>query len=209
MSRAIITIVSLVLLTVSKTGNCQAKKISPVTAKKMSPPITKKAIHSQPAIAVIEFLKWYRAESNDISKIGLVNYPEGGVDSLGNVTDSSKFYTVDFNGAGDYLLRLASSGFLSENYIAGQRAYFKNADKAFHQFHAYDGPPEGFDADLVMLSQDYDLADVEKARSSTKMKTPSSATVRLVFGYNQLVLLYNLSLQDDQWKIDEIKNVSR
>lgn len=71
----------------------------------------------------------------------------------------------------------------------------------------YDGPPMGFDADLIMLSQDFDLNFLDQVKINTHPGGTYNAHVMLEFPYG-LKLAYAMSLENGKWLIDDIQNVS-
>ncbi|RZL99662.1 MAG: hypothetical protein EOO88_59395, partial [Pedobacter sp.] len=159
MLKAILTISALTILAMATIINAQgngtttkgvsAKKtgVSSKPAPGKSTTAAKTAATTAPAQAVINFLQWYGEEGNNVMSIPLVTSYDDAVDSLNNVIDSTKFYTVNFNGTEQYLKKLYSSGYVSEAYLNSQRKYFKEADNFFQEEHMYDGAPDYFDFD--------------------------------------------------------------
>lgn len=156
---------------------------------------------SEPAIGPTEtvnnFLVWYRDHFDTMINIGFVNQ---------DTRDSTEYYSVNFSETERFLTELKNTGLVSDQYLNNWRTYFKNADAQFKKTHQYDGPPEGFDFDLVMWSQDFDLAEIEKAKMLEALNG-EKAVVTVEFPY-QYKLQYSLSKQNDKWLIDDIKNVS-
>lgn len=151
----------------------------------------------KPTATVINFLTWYRDHMTTMINIGLVNQ---------DMKDSTEFYSVNFQETERYLTELKNSGFISDQYLNTWRNYFKKADEQFKITHQYDGPPEGFDFDLIMWAQDFDLSEIEKAKTLEELNG-DHATVTVEFPY-QYKLQYSLSKQNDKWLIDDIKNIS-
>jgi hypothetical protein len=157
----------------------------------------------QPEITVLEFLKWYRANMAALGKIKMVN-------NNGNATyDSTKFYSVNFEGTEKYLMGLKQSGFISEIYINQWRQYFKKCDAAFKKEPQNDGPPAGFDFDFVMCSQDFDedLAHLEKAKIINEQINNNKSILTIVFP-TTLKLRYWLTSDKGKWLIDNIQDVA-
>lgn len=151
----------------------------------------------QPTAAVNNFLIWYRDHIDTMITIGLVNQ---------DMKDSADFYSVNFTETERYLAELKNSGLVSDKYLNDWRNYFKKADEQFKITHQNEGPPEGFDFDLIMWSQDFDLAEIEKVKTLEALNG-DHATVTVEFPYHYK-LQYSLSKQNDKWLIDEIKNIS-
>ena len=153
-----------------------------------------------PTSTVTEFLKWYRTNYEKLMQITMV---DGGIYQR---PDSTKNYSVNFTGTEEYLTQLKSTGFISDQYVDEWRAYFKKADDDMKASPENDGPPMWFDYDLIMLSQDFDLAEIEKA-TTTEALNDGKATVTFEF-YPGYILKYSLSTIDGKWMIDKIENKS-
>lgn len=151
----------------------------------------------KPTAVVNNFLVWYRDHFDMMINIGFVNQ---------DMKDSTDFYSVNFSETERFLSELKKTGMVSDTYLNNWRDYFKKADEQFKKTHQYDGPPEGFDFDLIMWSQDFDLAEIENAKTLEALDG-DKATVTVEFPY-QYKMQYSLSKQNDIWLIDEIKNVS-
>lgn len=104
----------------------------------------------EPSETVISFLKWYTENMKTVGNINMVN-------NNGNmIVDSTKLYSVNFDSTEKYLAALKKSGFISDKYISKWREHFKEVDSDFKANPQYDGPPEAFNFDLIMCSQEYD-----------------------------------------------------
>jgi len=154
--------------------------------------------NTQPEKVVIDFLLWYRENE---SKLGLNMVNNSGV------YDSTKFYSVNFDATEEYLNQLIRTGYISEKYTAKWRRYFLDCDKNFKNNPTNEGPPSGFDYDLVTLSQDFenDLKEIEKVNINSKISKPYNALVTLSFqsGYK---LSFSLSGCKGRWLIDTIEH---
>lgn len=150
----------------------------------------------QPAKTVIDFLKWYKNQED------LQNNLVANSDHY----DSTKFYSINFEATEIYLNKLKQSGFISEKYLEKWREYFKTCDQDFKSNPQNDGPPDGFDYDFVMNSQDYDqeLKNVEKATVSEISGSETKKTMKLKLS-DYATLTYDLSFDSGKWYIDDIK----
>ncbi len=156
---------------------------------------------SQASESVIGFLTWYKAHMMDLNAYKLVT-------NNGNETpEPNKPYSVNFSETEKYIAALKASGFISEKYVENRRAYFKKCDDTLKQEKQYDGPPMGFDADLIMLSQDFELGFLDQVRIDTHPVGINNAHIILEFPYG-LKLDYTMSLEKGKWLIDDIQNVS-
>jgi hypothetical protein len=164
-----------------------------------SPPADE-AFNKQPAGTIMHFLQWYRTNVQQIKKIELVSHSAD--------PDSSMYYVVNAEGAEQYLDALQKSGFVTDNYIAKWREYFKKCNDNLRKSPQTEMPVKGLDFDLVMLSGDYqeDLARVE--RSTVEWQNVSndvgSITVSLPSAGR---LKYKITKQDGKWLIDDIKDI--
>jgi len=150
---------------------------------------------------VINFLKWYRDNYKNIDKINLVNNSEHAI------YDSTKFYSVNFEATEKYLSIFKKSGYISDKYIDQWRQYFKKCEEKFKRDPENDGPPSGFDFDLVMWSQDYDedLADLNKVNLSIQKLSNYQCNVIAAFE-SGMKLRYSLTQVNRRWLIDDIQN---
>ncbi|MEI6487912.1 MAG: hypothetical protein WCP52_03060 [Bacteroidota bacterium] len=160
-------------------------------------------VEQESSQTVISLLKWYNANMSTIGRINMVN-------NNGNaVVDSTKLYSVNFDSTEKYLSALKVSGFFSEKYLQLWRTNFKQYDEEFKTTPQYDGPPEAFDYDLIMCSQEYDedLKNLDKAKVISQKSEEN--TTKLVFQFpSQMKLEYTLTKNLNKWEIDEIKNVT-
>jgi hypothetical protein len=160
-------------------------------------PIDSATTAHQPAEYVVNFLKWYNKHEKRLADNHLVY----------NVTseDPAKVYSVNFDATEDYLSTIRESGFVSREYVRYMRRYFKQCEEHFKKNPQSDGPPDGFDLDLVMWSQEYDddLAHPDSATVMLQKIEGDKAHVRLGFtsGSN---LDYRLSKSGSKWMLDKI-----
>ncbi|MEI7597436.1 MAG: hypothetical protein WCK02_16930 [Bacteroidota bacterium] len=149
---------------------------------------------------VVDFLYWYRDYESNSHKINMVN-------NCTNKFDSTKFYSVNFKGTEQYLSDMKKSGFLSEKYIEQWRTYFKQCDLSFKKNPQNDGPPEGFEYDFVMFSQDYedDLAKLNKINIGKYKGDSNKFYLTIIFPSTQSLEFF-LSINDGKWLIDDINN---
>ncbi|MBN8825367.1 MULTISPECIES: hypothetical protein [unclassified Spirosoma] len=145
--------------------------------------------------AVVDFLHWYKANLLSISKIYLVDQKPG------------KPYAVNFKHTERYLSSLKSSQLLTDSYLAEWRTYFKQRQEGFQLSPQNEGPPTGFEYDLVMLSQDVDAQmDSLKTLKIRSVKVNGNrATVKffLLEDYEFRLIKIN-----NRWLINEILNLS-
>lgn len=97
--------------------------------------------------AVKKYYTWYNDHMNELYQFNTVkNCPNKG--------DTTQTYRVDFDGTEKWLKAFQSSGLVSGHFITSWRDYFKKCDENFIAEPAWDGPPAGFDYDLIWNSQE-------------------------------------------------------
>ena len=121
---------------------------------------------------------------------------------------AGKPYSVNVKNGERYLACLKSSHLLTDTYLNQWRTYFKERDAGFRLSPQEEGPPTGFEYDLVMLTQDVDqqLASLKSVKSSKVIVVKNRATVVLT-----LLDTYEFRLvrQNNRWLINEILNLSQ
>lgn len=148
--------------------------------------------------AATSFLKWYKAHYEAISKIRMVN------DNY-DAEETGENYAVNFTEAEHYLAELRSSGFVSEKYLAGQMAEFRKNDSMFKVNPQKGGPPDGFNADLVLMTQELDatLEAIDAPKVLEVKETGDNASVKLDI---MMHLRFHMSKTNGKWMIDAIEN---
>ena len=163
-------------------------------------PPSDEAFNKQPAANILNFLRWYRANSQQLKKIELVTHSTN--------PDSANYYVVNAAGTEKYLDELKKSGFVSDKYIAWWRAYFNMVNEKLKKEPQTAAPVNGLDFDFVMLSKDCeeDLKSIEKSTVDHQKiaNDEGSITVGLPTVGR---LKYWISKQDGKWMIDEIKDL--
>jgi hypothetical protein len=148
-----------------------------------------------------EFINWYGKNQPKLSKIELVN------NSQNEIIDSTKFYSVNFENTEKYLTEFKKSGLFSEKYIESQRKYFKDCESNFIAEPQNDGPPSGFDYDIVMKSQDFEMSElIQDLKIKNLSISEKTAKLTAFFGV-YYKLNFTLSKENEVWKIDDIINL--
>ena len=145
---------------------------------------------------VVTFLTWYKNHIQAANRIPLVNQNPG------------KPYSVNLKNGERYLAYLKSSQRLTDAYLNQWRVFSKDRQEGFQQSPQYEGPPTGFDYDLVMLNQDVDmqLASLKSLKMGKSVVANDNATVKFT-----LLDTYEFRLvqQNGRWLINEILNQSQ
>jgi hypothetical protein len=183
----------------SSADNNKLTGIGSTYAVNATPP-SDEAFNKQPAANILNFLRWYRANSQQLKKIELVTHSTN--------PDSASYYVVNAAGTEKYLNELKKSGFVSDKYIAWWRAYFNMVNEKLKKEPQTAAPVNGLDFDFVMLSKDCD-EDLKRIEKSTVdhqklANDEGSITIGLpTVGH----LKYWISKQDGKWLIDDIKDL--
>ena len=151
----------------------------------------------EPAKTVLDFLKWYRKHYSAINRIVMVDQ---------NITNAHPYYTVNTKGTDAYLRLLGKSGFLSPVYLDGWRNYFRERDAFLYSNHQTDGPPEGFQYDFVLWTQETDEA-LKKIDQAKIIEVQQMSADRVKISVDiYMRLRFTLSKTGDKWLIDDIEN---
>ncbi|WP_229311184.1 hypothetical protein [Larkinella soli] len=144
---------------------------------------------------VVRFLQWYSSHLDSAGRIILVDQPAG------------KNYSVNFRNGEKYLALLKNSGHLTDAYLNEWRTYFRDRQKGFELNPQKEGPPTGFEYDLVLLSQNADV----QMKNLNRLRI-DKVTVRADRATVQCTLLENyefrLVRRNNRWLINEILNLS-
>ena len=157
------------------------------------------SLDEQPIKTIIDFLKCYRDNEGKVGG-GWVN------NSTNETYDSTKYYSVNFVATEKYLADLKATGFISDLYLEKWREYFKRCEQDFKANPSNDGPPEGFEYDFIMLSQETEenLKHLEKTQVVECKITDNTAFINLHF-INGDNMQYKLTKDNDKWLIDDIE----
>lgn len=94
---------------------------------------------------IIGFLHWYQKNYSNVNEKGL------------SYADTNGWYQVDTLACRQYLDRLMQSGYFTSNYKKLWQEYFYSKAVYWESSPQNEGPPEGFDYDLVLLTQEPEL----------------------------------------------------
>lgn len=145
---------------------------------------------------VIRFLTWYKNHMQEANRFPLVNQAAG------------KPYSVNLKNGERYLAYLKSSHQLTDAYLNQWRTFFEERQAGFRQSPQSEGPPTGFDYDLVMLNQDVDRQFA--ALNSLKMGKVVVSNDKATVGFTLLdTYEFRLVRQNGRWLINEILNQSQ
>ncbi len=146
--------------------------------------------------AVVDFLVWYKNHHITADRYVLVNQRPG------------KPYSVNLKNGDRYLNYLNTSHLLTSACLSRWRLFFQERDASFRLHPQSEGPPDGFEFDLIMLNQDTDkqLASLSSLTIEKVTITNGQALVvfRLIDAYE-----FRLVYQNRRWLIDEILSSSQ
>lgn len=155
----------------------------------------------EPSQTAYHFLLWYKKNRGSVGYMNLVENADA--------QDTTQFYAVDFAATEEYLAEINKSGLVSKAYLAKWQKYFRQKADSLRVHPQNDGPPSGFEFDLVTNSQEPEiyLDNPQKATQRTALITPTQAVVRLDFTtqkeYPDYRFFY-LSRTKSRWLIDSI-----
>ena len=188
--KPLFAITSVVLLTIVWDGqrNAVSSGLPLSVANIMPTPDAQQASQT-----VRQFLQWYKTHLQAVNRFPLVNQQAG------------KPYSVNLKNGEHYLAYLKSSTLLSDAYLNQWRTYFTERNAGFRLSPQDEGPPDGFEYDLVMLTQDVDkqLTSLKslKINKVTIVKNKATVALTLLGAYE-----FRLVRQNDRWLINEILN---
>jgi hypothetical protein len=147
---------------------------------------------------VRDFFDWYTAHVDSLVDIQLVD--NSGVEDTG-------LYKVNFDSTAAYLHILAGAGIFTGDYIEDKNAYFHLCDSRIRQDSVRTETPYGFDADLILLSQEYeeDISNFDEATFSNYIETENGASIDVTILYT---LRIDFVIQGDRLLIDKIDVVT-
>ncbi|MBK9270350.1 MAG: hypothetical protein IPM48_02040 [Saprospiraceae bacterium] len=138
---------------------------------------------------VRNFLKWYAQNYKKASSFQLV--------------DQSGNYTVKMDQCMAFLDFLKSSEMVSDTFLESWKEYFIEWQQRYQINPQDEGPPEGFDHDLVLLSQEPELIfqAIDSLELSIIELQENRSLVRIRGNWNYLIAL---SRENELWKMDAI-----
>lgn len=172
--------------------NINQAKANSVSVKRTSSDSTR-----TPSETILLFLNWYK-------EVGIKTNYELVNNSL--VQDSTMPYSVNFDETERFLNDLLNTQLISLKYVNSMRKYFIECDKNFKDSPEFEGPPSGFDFDLILHSQDYDddLLNLDKIKFKVYSKNRKEIKIIAFFPFGGK-LIYTLSKYKSIWKIDAIE----
>lgn len=156
----------------------------------VSPEISQQILEEK----VREFFDWYTSRVDSLVNIQLVD--NSGVEDTGR-------YVVNFDSTAAYLRILANSGIFTQDYIEDKKAYFQLCAGRISQDSIRTPTPYGFDADLILLSQEYeeDISNFNQAVFGNYTETENGASIDVTIVYT---LRIDFVIQGDRLLIDKI-----
>ncbi|MFZ1704194.1 MAG: hypothetical protein WAT79_07595 [Saprospiraceae bacterium] len=137
------------------------------------------------------FLHWYQKNYDEVQTFRLT------------FTNKSGQYQVDTTACNAYLKYLQSSGYLSEVYVGLWRDYFTSKAESFVQFPQFEGPPEGFDFDLIVLTQEPELL-LNFIENLTFEIVASTKNKAVVLASGEWPYLFEMNKEGGRWLIEYI-----
>ncbi|MBW8685533.1 hypothetical protein [Chitinophaga rhizophila] len=195
MKRELCLVLSGIALTISMYGLTGCSQQETPSAKAyfkgtVSPELNQQVLEGR----VREFFDWYTTNVDSLVNIQLVD--NSGVEDTG-------LYKVNFDSTRAYLDILSASGLFTHNYIDDKDAYFRLCDSKIREDSVRTATPYGFDADLILLSQEYeeDITNFDEAVFSNYTETENGASIDVTIVYT---LRIDFIIQADRLLIDKI-----
>ncbi|MCF6404010.1 hypothetical protein L3C95_14040 [Chitinophaga filiformis] len=147
---------------------------------------------------VREFFDWYTTRVDSLVDIQLVD--NSGVEDTGR-------YAVNFDSTAAYLHILTNAGIFTRDYIEDKNAYFQLCAARIRQDSVRTATPYGLDADLILLSQEYeeDISNFSQASFANYSETENGASIDVTIVYT---LRIDFVIQGDRLLIDKIDVVT-
>lgn len=154
---------------------------------------------SSDTIAMIEtvkgFLKWYKENYKQANSFGFTYQ-----DKQGN-------YHVSISQGEEYLNFLKSSAYISDKYVDAWLKYFKDKAQYLEENLQNEGPPEGFEFDLVLITQEPELVlnEINNLQFAVSENDGSKAILQIAgqFGYD-----FELIKENGKWMIEYIATMN-
>lgn len=145
-----------------------------------------------PLATALGFIGWYRANYDRVNAIPIVNQNEG------------ENYSVNFEEVDKYLALLKSSGYLADEYEQNYRDYFQSADQNLKKDPVMEGPPPGFEFDLIVWTQEPEIVLNDTLPSVvSEVPTPGRTMLKLSYG-KVMALNFEMVNVDGKWLIASI-----
>lgn len=200
--RKIIFLLPLSLVSCHSTTDSGAAS-PPPQAKPAASQQAKPAGAPSPAAAqtASKFLRWYKQHYESVNQHYFLNNADG--------RDTTKFYSVNPAATEIYLAALRKSNCLSEACLGRWRRYIQQQGDSLRIHPQNDGPPHGFDFDLVLHSQEPDIYWDGIGRAPLTTTYPSANRVLVTADFSSSPdmpdqLLFYLRHYPVGWRIDSI-----
>ncbi|MBK7233067.1 MAG: hypothetical protein IPH93_12605 [Saprospiraceae bacterium] len=144
---------------------------------------------------VKEFLGWYKSNYNKANDFGFTFQ-----DPQGN-------YMVNLDECQKYLNFLKSSGHISEIYEKEWKKYFESKAQYLKENLQNEGPPEGFEFDLVLITQEPEII-LNKIDALQYVVTNNEEGTTVVRIEGELGYDFEMNLENGIWKIDYIATMN-
>jgi len=145
--------------------------------------------------SVRQFIHWYKEHYTMVNQVKFIEQ------------DKSGNYQVNLTECNTYLKNLESSGFISQEYLKEWNTYFESKAIYLKENPQSEGPPEGFEFDLVLITQEPEL--VWNAIDSISINVTMSSNQKAIATMNgDFSYEIDLSKINGNWKIDYIATMN-
>jgi hypothetical protein len=130
------------------------------------------------------FLSWYYQNQERLATYQVLSYPQQVAASFevpaGHISKSGR-YELNEAGLTRYLSLLDSTGFFSPAFLTSKRTELTHKAAQLASFGAADGPPPGFDADLLFYTQElYEPEDLDSLRVAPQGAGPATVLLPIM-----------------------------
>lgn len=124
------------------------------------------------------FLSWYYQNQERLATHQVLSYPQQVAASFevpaGHISKSGH-YELNEKGLTRYLALLDSTSFFSPTFLTNKRTELTRKAAQLVSFGAADGPPPGFDADLLFYTQElYEPEDLDSLQLASQSSGPAT-----------------------------------
>jgi hypothetical protein len=141
------------------------------------------------------FLMWYKTNYTQANSFGLTYQ-----DKQGN-------YNVALGNCDLYLNFLKSSGYISDTYMGLWKKYFEDKAIYLKENLSSEGPPEGFEFDLVLITQEPELIlnEIDHLQFAVSENNGNKAILQVAghWGYD-----FEMTKVNDKWLIEYIATLN-
>ncbi len=177
--------------------SCKQSVSAPIQETPIQAEVIKAPENDTTAIVqgIRKFIHWYQEHYAMVNQVKFL------------ARDKSSNYQVNLSECSQYLKNLESSGLISPDYLKEWNKYFESKAVYLKENPVSEGPPEGFEFDLVLITQEPELVwnAIDSLTIEVKMTSDQKAVATILgdFAYE-----IDMSKLNGVWKIDYISTMN-